>query len=86
MYLTALEDAHVAFRTKNFGVAYRALQKASAAATEAGDPRAAQLATMLADLEPHYHRFGQIWQELLELAPSEAEGADTELRIQSIAR
>jgi hypothetical protein len=65
-------------------LAFRALEKAVKAANEADDPRAAQLATLLPDLEPHYHRFGQIWQELLALAPSEAKGADTELLIKSI--
>jgi hypothetical protein len=80
----ALEDAHVAFRAKNFGVAFRTLQKASAAALESGDPRAPRLAELLAELEIGYHNYGRIWNELLDLAPGEAKGADTELLIKSI--
>jgi hypothetical protein len=79
MYLTALENAYLAFRCRNFGEAYRSLEKAVKAANEVNDPRAAQLATMLADLEPHYYRFGQIWQEFVALAPQEVEGAQFEL-------
>jgi hypothetical protein len=79
MYSVALENAHVAFRVRNFGVAFRALKKASDAAAHSGDPRAPRLAELLAELELGYHNYGRIWNELLELAPQEAKGAQFEL-------